>query len=72
MTTALRFTAALLLLLSSACGQPIAQPRTSPLDYAELRGNDGWYLRVHGDGSGTSTVGGPLDMLRRAWLASVN
>ncbi len=76
MTTALRFTAALLLLLSSACGQPIAQPRTSPLDYAELRGNDGWYLRVHGDGSGTSTVyqsasdltsrcrstvGGPLD-----------
>ena len=55
MHTALPLLATFLLLLGSACGQPIAQSRTSPLDYAELRGNDGWYLKVHGDGSGTLT-----------------
>ncbi|PPK87132.1 hypothetical protein CLV84_0066 [Neolewinella xylanilytica] len=45
----------MLLLLLYACGQPIAKSRTSPLDYAELSRNDGWYLRVHGDGSGSLT-----------------
>ena len=45
----------LLLLLLYACGQTIAQSRTSPLDYAELNRHDGWTLRIHGDGSGSLT-----------------
>ena len=49
----LRTTAGLLLLILTACGPPAAQPSSYPLDTAELQGNDGWQLRIHGDGSGT-------------------
>ncbi len=54
MRTALhQFTPLLFLLLHCTCGPPDGPALVSPLDYAELRGNDGWRLRVHGDGSGT-------------------
>ena len=55
MTLPQTLTGSLVLLLLYACGQTIAKSRTSPLDYAELNRNDGWYLRVHGDGSGSLT-----------------
>ncbi len=54
-TALLQFASLLLLLLHCTCGPPVTQSLFSPLDYAELRGNDGWRLRVHGDGSGTLT-----------------
>ena len=43
----------LCLLLGCGPGRPANTP--SPLDYVEISGQDGWYLRVHGDGSGTLT-----------------
>ena len=55
MTIARTSCGTLLLLLLYACGQTIAQSRTSPLDYAELNRHDGWTLRIHGDGSGSLT-----------------
>ncbi|WP_116127261.1 hypothetical protein [Lewinella sp. IMCC34183] len=42
-----------LFLLFAACGPPAVQPYPYPLDAAELRGNDGWRLSIHGDGSGS-------------------
>ncbi len=55
MTIHQTFSGSLLLLFLTTCGQSLAKSRTSPLDYAELSRNDGWYLRIHGDGSGTLT-----------------
>ena len=55
MTIARTSCGTLLLLLLYACGQTVAQSRTSPLDYAELNRHDGWTLRIHGDGSGSLT-----------------
>ncbi|WP_198664950.1 hypothetical protein [Lewinella sp. IMCC34191] len=55
MTIPQTFFGSVLLLMLYACGQSIAKSRTSPLDYAELSRNDGWLLRVHGDGSGSLT-----------------
>ena len=55
MTIPQTFSGSLLLLFLYACGQSMAKSRTSPLDYAELNRNDGWYLRIHGDGSGSLT-----------------
>ncbi|MGB3799498.1 MAG: hypothetical protein WA952_06750 [Lewinella sp.] len=55
MTIPQTLSGSVLLLLLYACGQSIAKSRTSPLDYAELSRNDGWLLRVHGDGSGSLT-----------------
>lgn len=41
--------------LAASCGPSITHSPTAVLDYVELRGDDGWYLRVHGDGSGSLT-----------------
>lgn len=46
---------ALSLCLITACGSSPNPTSTAALDYVELRGDDGWYLRVHGDGSGSLT-----------------
>lgn len=42
-------------LLFLGCGPQVAPVSLSPLDYAEIVGEDGWRLRVNGDGSGTLT-----------------
>jgi len=42
-------------LAAASCSPPVTHPPTAALDYVELRGEDGWYLRVHGDGSGSLT-----------------
>ncbi|MCP9237440.1 hypothetical protein [Lewinella sp. JB7] len=45
----------LLIFLFAGCGPVVVGPGFPPLDYAEIRGNDGWRLRIHGDGSGSLT-----------------